>query len=93
MTGYVLATDAWGKGYATEALTAVIDVARRTGVTRLFALCHPEHRSSRRVLEKRGFVRDDPSIRQVEFPNLSPGVQEDALCYALALDAGKNDAG
>ena len=93
VTGYVLATDAWGKGYATEALTAVIDVTRRTGVTRLFALCHPEHRSSRRVLEKCGFVRDDPSTRQVEFPNLSPGVQQDALCYALALDAGKNHAG
>ena len=93
VTGYVLATDAWGKGYATEALTAVIDVARRTGVTRLFALCHPEHRSSRRVLEKCGFVGDDPSTRQVEFPNLSPGVQQDALCYALSLDTGKNRAG
>ena len=93
VTGYVLATDAWGKGYATEALTAVIDVSRRTGVTRLFALCHPEHRSSRRVLEKCGFVRDGPLPRQVEFPNLSLGVQQDALCYALALDAGKNHAG
>ena len=38
VTGYALATDAWGKGYATEALTAVIDVTRRTGVTRMFAL-------------------------------------------------------
>ena len=93
MTGYVLATDAWGKGYATEALTVVIDVARRTGVTRLFALCHPEHRPSRRVLEKCGFVRDDRSTRQVEFPNLSPGVEHDAFCYALALDVGKNHAG
>ena len=93
MTGYVLATDAWGKGYATEALTAVIDVTRQTSVTRLFALCHPEHRPSQRVLEKCGFVRDDPSTRQVEFPNLSPGVQQDALCYALALEARKNHAG
>jgi len=57
-TGYVLAKDAWGKGYATEALGAVIDVARRIGVARLYALCHPQHRASWRVLEKCGFVRD-----------------------------------
>jgi RimJ/RimL family protein N-acetyltransferase len=44
MTGYVLAKDAWGHGYATEALTAMIDVAPRIAVSRLCALCHPEHR-------------------------------------------------
>ena len=32
ITGYVLATDAWGKGYATEALTAIVDVATDIGV-------------------------------------------------------------
>ncbi len=85
MTGYVLAKDAWGKGLATEALTAVIDVATRTGVTRLSALCHPEHRVSQRVLEKCGFVRDENSKRIVEFPNLSPGVQQKTLYFALDL--------
>src|SRR5688572_2873657 len=49
VTGYVLARDAWGKGYATEALAAVVDVAARLGVTRLSALCHPDHRLSQRV--------------------------------------------
>jgi ribosomal-protein-alanine N-acetyltransferase len=93
VTGYVLAKDAWGKGYATEALAAVIDVVARIGVTRLSALCHPAHRPSRRVLEKCGFVRDDTSMRRVEFPNLAPGVQQEALFYALVLEAGKNHAG
>jgi ribosomal-protein-alanine N-acetyltransferase len=72
----------WGEGYATEALGAVIDVARRIGVARLYALCHPQHRASWRVLEKCGFVRDISSTRQAEFPNLAPGVQQDVLCYA-----------
>jgi RimJ/RimL family protein N-acetyltransferase len=93
MTGYVLAKDAWGKGYATEALAAVIDVAARIGVTRLFALCHPDHRPSRRVLEKWGFMRDDTSTRQVEFPNLVTGIQQEAVCYALAVETAKNHAG
>ena len=93
VTGYVLARDAWGKGHATEALGAVIDVAGRIGVTRLYALCHPEHQPSRRVLEKCGFVRDDPSTRQVEFPNLAPGVQQDAFCYALLFETAKAHAG
>jgi RimJ/RimL family protein N-acetyltransferase len=83
MTGYVLARDAWGKGFATEALTAMVDVAARIGVSRLFALCHPDHTASRRVLEKSGFVRDDLSKATVEFPNLSPGVRQEAFCFEL----------
>ena len=59
VTGYVLAKDAWGKGYATEALNAMIDVAGRIGIARLYAFCHPDHAPSRRVLEKCGFMRDD----------------------------------
>src|SRR5262249_38528998 len=55
-TGYVLAKEAWGKGYATESLRAVVDTARKAGVVRLYALCHTEHPASRRVLEKCGFV-------------------------------------
>src|SRR5215472_1635476 len=66
MTGYVLAKEAWGKGLATEALTAIVDVASRIGVSRLFALCHPEHGPSSRVLEKCGFLRDDMSKPAVE---------------------------
>ena len=85
MTGYVLARDAWGKGYATEALVAMIDVARQTGVVRLRALCHPDHRASQRVLEKCGFVLDDPPTRPTAFPNLSPGIPLEARCYLLTV--------
>ena len=84
-TGYVLAKDAWGRGYAAEALRAMIDVARATGVRRLYALCHPEHRASFHVLEKCGFDREGVLRAYSEFPNLAPGQPGDALCYALVL--------
>ena len=93
VTGYVLAKDAWGKGYATEALGAMVEVARRVGVARLHALCHPHHRASWRVLEKCGFVRDSSWTRQAEFPNLAPGVRQDVLCYAAVFEASARHAG
>jgi RimJ/RimL family protein N-acetyltransferase len=83
-TGYVLAKDAWGRGYATEALAAMIELANALGVQRLYALCHPDHLPSQRVLEKCGFVRDPDWTRQSEFPNLVPGAMLDVLCYARA---------
>ena len=81
-TGYVLARDAWGRGYATEALTAMIDVARRLGVARLTARCHPQHLPSQRVLDKCGFVRD--GLCEIAFPNLVP-VRQPAFRYALRV--------
>jgi len=82
MTGYVLAKDAWGQGYATEALAAMVDLAWQLDVDWLFALCHPDHGASIRVLEKCGFDRDPGGTRPVEFPNLEPGKLIDALCFA-----------
>lgn len=85
ITGYVFATDAWGKGYATEALSAMVDVATDIGVRRLYALCHPQHRASWRVLEKCGFERDATWNRRLEFPNLAPGIMQQVLCYRRGL--------
>ena len=83
-TGYVFAKDAWGKGYATEAVRGVIEVARGIGVVRLYALCHPDNSASRRVLEKCGFAREGILRRHSEFPNLGPDGPCDVLCYAVA---------
>ena len=85
MTGYVFAKDAWGRGYATEALAAMVGVARTAGVLRLFALCHADHRASARVLEKCGFSLEGTLRRYAEFPNLRPGEPQDVLCYATIL--------
>ena len=90
ITGYVLAKDAWGKGYATEALAAITDLAGRLGVVRLYALCHPAHRASWRVLEKCGFVRDVTWTGQTEFPNLAPGVLQDVFPAMPAWKAEKS---
>ena len=63
-------SDAWGHGYATEALGAVVVVARDLGVQRLYALCHPKHPASIHVLEKCGFVLEDLLAAFADFPNL-----------------------
>ena len=86
MTGYVFAKDAWGRGYATEALAAMVDLARTLGVLRLFALCHADHRASARVLEKCGFSLEGTLRRYAEFPNLGPGDPQDVLCYSTILE-------
>lgn len=85
-TGYVLARDAWGQGYATEALGAMVELARNTGVVRLFAHCHPGHRASWRVLEKCGFIRHSGAPTQAQLPNLAPGVMQDVLRYEFLLN-------
>ncbi len=74
-TGYVLARDAWGKGYATECLRAMVDLAARVGLHRVTAECHAGHAASRRVLDKCGF-QQEPVTRQMVFPNLSSDPQE-----------------
>ena len=85
-TGYVPASDAWGAGYATEALAVIVAAAGEVGLRRLYALCHPDHQPSWRVLEKCGFVREGLLRRYSEFPNLRPGEPGDVLCYARVFD-------
>jgi ribosomal-protein-alanine N-acetyltransferase len=84
-TGYVFARDAWGHGYATEALEATIDIARAAGVRRLQALCHVDHRQSARVLEKCGFAQESVRREFAEFPNLTPGTLSDVFEYVRFL--------
>ena len=81
MTGYVLAKDAWGNGYATEALNAMVQVAQQLGLARIFGLCHPDHCDSRRVLEKGGFTIDPSWSGKLEFPNFARGILQEATCY------------
>ena len=84
-TGYVLARDAWGQGYATEALTAMVEVAAKAGVIRLYALCHADHAASRRVLEKGGFECEGRLRRHTVFPNSGAAGPEDAHLYSRIL--------
>lgn len=83
MTGYVLAKDSWGRGYATEVLMAIVGIARELKIVGLFALCHPENTASIRVLEKCGFRFEERLAHFLEFPNLNLGKREDCLQYVL----------
>jgi RimJ/RimL family protein N-acetyltransferase len=86
-TGYVFARDAWGFGYATESLRAMIDLARALRVQRLYAICHVDHRASWRVMEKAGMTREGVLPRHIVFPNLGP-TPCDVLAYGIALNGG-----
>jgi len=60
---YELLRRVWGRGYATEASSAVIDWARSAGLTGLSATVWDWNTGSRRVLEKLGFTetsREEP---------------------------------
>lgn len=81
-TGYVLARQAWGQGYATEALAAMTELAPRCGVCRLFALCHHRHRPSAHVLDKGGFALEGVLHKHAVFPNLDVAEPQDCLCYS-----------
>jgi ribosomal-protein-alanine N-acetyltransferase len=83
-TGYVFARDAWGHGYATESLGAMVNLSAELGITRLYALCHTEHQASWHVLEKCGFAREGVLERHYVFPNLAPEPL-DVFSYARTL--------
>ena len=53
--GYWIARSHWDRGLATEACTALIDIARTLGLARLEASHFVDNPASARVLEKLGF--------------------------------------
>jgi ribosomal-protein-alanine N-acetyltransferase len=53
---YLLARDAWGRGYATEAAAAIRDHALGLGVDGPVSLIYPDNAASIRVAEKTGMA-------------------------------------
>jgi [ribosomal protein S5]-alanine N-acetyltransferase len=52
---YLVRRDRWGRGYATEAASAVLQLAHgELGLARVIALAYPENIASQRVMEKAG---------------------------------------
>lgn len=65
--GYWCAVSHWGRGYATEAVRAVIDYGfRDLALNRVHAECHGDNPASRRVLEKAGLTYEG-RLRQHSF--------------------------
>jgi RimJ/RimL family protein N-acetyltransferase len=55
--GYTFASEHWGKGYAVEALQALVDYLFETlDVTRVFGMLHPDNPASAMVMERCGFL-------------------------------------
>jgi [ribosomal protein S5]-alanine N-acetyltransferase len=80
--GYVIAQPHWGRGYATEAATRIVQWAlENPAVVRVWAYCHVDNAASARVLEKAGMVREGRLSAWVVFPNLSAAAG-DCWCYA-----------
>lgn len=80
--GYWLGESFWGKGYATEALQAMIAYSfEKLRLTRLLAGAYQENIPSQKVLEKRGF-RHRQTIEHF-FSKLT-GETHTAMLYALA---------
>jgi len=53
--GYWIARSFWGRGFATEACTALVDIARTLGLSSLEGSHFIDNPASSRVLEKLGF--------------------------------------
>jgi len=78
--GYWLGESFWGRGIATEALSAVTRYAiERHGLTRVFALPFAHNTASCRVLDKAGYVREGHLRRSA----IKDGAIVDQIQYAF----------
>ena len=83
VVGFVISRKDWGKGYATEAATAVTDWASSVaGIVRVWATCDTGNAASARVLEKIGMTREGLLRCWGPCPNLGPNVLRDHFVYA-----------
>ncbi len=81
--GYVLARDAWGRGYATEMATAVVSWAMaKPEIQRVWATCDCDNCASSRVLEKAGLKFEKVLKGYIVHPNISEETR-DSLLYSI----------
>ena len=60
---YLIRRDGWGRGYATEALQAVLRIGHdELGLDRIVALAYPENVASQRVMAKAGMAAGEPVV-------------------------------
>ncbi len=81
--GYWIARDHWGRGYATEAVRAVLSVARALGHRRIVAGHFVDNPASGRVLEKAGFRHIPGTSRRF---SQARGVEVASRRFEIALD-------
>ena len=77
----MLGRDAWGQGYALEAMQAVLAYAASSGLRRLVARTHLGNRRSDSLLEKLGFQEEGLLRGHV----LRDGDRRDCRLFGLLL--------
>lgn len=88
--GYIINQRCRRKGYAREALRAVVDHAFRSGAHRVYAECDPRNEASWRLLESAGFRREAHFRRNIYFRKDADGnpVWKDTYVYAMTEEDG-----
>jgi [ribosomal protein S5]-alanine N-acetyltransferase len=85
--GYSICKVLWGRGYATEAATAVVSWAiGQPGIFRVWATCHPDNVKSANVLSKSGLRLEGRLANWEPRPNIGV-LAGDSLVYALTRTA------
>lgn len=79
--GYIIHPDYWGKGYATEAASLILDFGfANLKLHRIFATCDPKNIASSKVLEKIGMFKEG-TLR--EHMRLRDGGWRDSFLYSI----------
>jgi RimJ/RimL family protein N-acetyltransferase len=85
--GYILCRAYWGRGFATEAASAIVGWAMpQPAIYRVWATCHPDNIASAHVLEKSGLRLEGRLSRWEPRPNLGEAAG-DSLMYAVTRPA------
>ena len=79
--GFMLGRDAWGQGYALEAMQTVIAFAATSGLRKLTARTHLGNRRSEALLQKLGFTEEGLLRGHI----LKDGERRDCRVFGLLL--------
>lgn len=79
--GFILGRDAWGQGFALEAMRTVVSFAALNGLRRLTARTHLGNRRSEALLEKIGFSKEGLLRGHI----LKDGERRDCRLFGLLL--------
>ncbi|HEY0647151.1 GNAT family N-acetyltransferase [Phenylobacterium sp.] len=79
--GFMLGRDAWGQGYALEAMRTVVAFAAANGLRKLTARTHLGNRRSERLLQKLGFTEEGLLRGHI----LKDGERRDCRVFGLLL--------
>ena len=85
--GYWIARPHWGRGYASEAARAIIEIARMSGHRRIVASHFVDNPASGRVLRKAGLL---PTGRPGAHYSMGRGYEAQTIGFALDLDVERS---